>query len=137
MNPRPPREREEEGEEEGVGGDGKTGRRRGKRGGGMPKGGKWKKELHACAARSRGAGGAVEALRVGGPGEFAEAGATGCTGRHLVGGGSGAGVFAEAPGERHGPPDGTLLPIGGSARKLRSTVCHMPLYHLAMGLTTP
>ena len=97
-------------------------------------GGKWKKELHACAARSRGPVELAAPLKR--SVELAD-GATGCTGRHLVGGGSGAGVFAEAPGERHGPPDGTLLPIGGSARKLRSTVCHMPLYHLTMGLTTP
>ena len=105
----------------------------------MPKGGKWKKELHACAARSRGAGGAVEALRVGVPGKHhcqQRRGGSGAGGK-LVGGGSGSGVFAEAPGERHGLPDGMLLPIGGSSRKLLSTSCHLPLYHLTMGFETP
>ena len=106
----------------------------------MPKGGKWKKELHACAARSRGAGGAVEALRVKVPGKHDDCqqrrGGSGAGGK-LVGGGSGSGVFAEAPCERHGLLDDMLSPIGGSSRKLSSTSCHLPLYHLAMGFETP
>ena len=95
MNPRTPRrrrEREEEDEEEETGKRGDGEKKETEAGGECPRGGKWKKELHACSPSSRGAGGAggpgeLRESGAGGPGELA--GATGCPGLLVLGGPAG------------------------------------------------